>query len=398
MYETTIAGCVFLTMTYLSCLQNPLQEEYIGDATTFATRIIGLSENYYGEISYDMDVWPGLREIFTPGNNYNCEGGLCLGILQGDTPKNVQNGIINSTGLRRNITRKFQHDKNIVFTTPSEPISNTLIGKLLLKDIEGGRFSHEFSTQPTNHVVTSRVNPIPFPPLSPEETQNEDSKLEDIILKASTGIFSLTTFLAFIKCVCKHDRCFRCFRWCTRVCCIPPAQTDQDGPLINIDMQPPIQDQPRAVVYYNETFNLNPQSDLENEGGDSTALNAKRESSTQEKVIETKPKSLRTNHVEDLMDLLIPPAENIECANLQSTPDQPIPQTFKSTVQILTKEFKEVILKVDGENCDSTGMITPLTQFLPDSERLRRITSTFPKPNIIKRLHFTDSFFKESPV
>lgn len=419
--ESTIAGCLWLTMTYLACDFNPTELNRPPDATTTSVEYLEIhTMDYDGFFEFDVNVWSSLREVYGPnGMAFMCNEGLCVPIN------------LSPPGEEHTTDNYLLSDKGPLSTprtTFQEPTSKKTGWHYLIKPkpiLSTSSHAIEHYSPPSTpslqflDVITPRhYNPTrhanrPISTILPNPDKSDiadelglHTEIEEIALSASTGIFSLTTIIALIKCLCRKNRYARILRLIFGPQCCRQANAGYE----NIRQNEPENERLLQQCEEGEgVVNTQPQAALEVEEEEEEGVNTQATLEVVEAGVNTQPQAAieegEGGSEPQSLHQSCPPQPGLDTAAEEvglglgaalntvdiDLGDETAPSIF---------ELHSGSSSVFGESSSraSTFEVSPLIEMMtPYADRFRAIFSRKRKQEPVKRLEFKDSFW-DSPV
>ena len=219
---STIFGCLWISGTILSCLFNPLRIS--SDSTTLSTVYISFPSKFLQEtFIYNQFTWVKLQGLYVGQFEYACKLGLCKlshsNIVQWTSVKTIT-AVERTTSV---LTISDDMQATSVVETISE--STEILSSFTVSPAKP-QFKPALPRGDENTAIKPTFNESPptkhpKPALSPEEEDDDDSSavidLLDRVLIGTTGLFSMSTIFAIMRCICKKKKLTDKFlRYCRR--------------------------------------------------------------------------------------------------------------------------------------------------------------------------------------
>ena len=187
MLVTTIFGCFWVNTIIIYCTFNPLS--ITKDSTTVSVEIILFSiEEQQTAFFYNPETWPKLQGLSVNKEQYTCVLGECTKTIIQPENGYYTGKTVNST-LSSNVSQTLD-DYSTLLTPSTRSSSVSLLTPLSTKTI----------IQPEVGDYT----PFPAKPtIQPEDEDYTPMNLLERILVGTTGVFSLSTVVAILRCICK---------------------------------------------------------------------------------------------------------------------------------------------------------------------------------------------------
>jgi len=448
MAVSTVAGCLFLTATYLSCVRNPLSDHLLADRTTASARFIEIIGAKIDSLEYDEYVWLSLQEVYMDRNIYVCRHGVCYPNMPSSTTlygvdtsqiidTDKETGIFKSTIPQQAETTEIKKPVPTPSTTRDLSLPSTLDSP---KTVNNNYYYYY------DQVPNSSQNNI-----NADEDYHH-SNTEEIILGASTGVFSLATLLSILRYLSKNKRYVRYPRYifgnkCCR-CGYNEVTQEEDRNEEEERREPMLAPLGQNNENNQDSADLSSENTSRGEGG--VGVQGEAEALTIEgsggahnvvqphiniQIEQTFPKQSSSSEAVLAGNVTTEPAilEMPEILTLQtdpeasgaSTPSPPPLQLRKATERFTFPGFRKDMSLFNsislGNNSSSvfgdvntpsssSNLFTPILKYFAkrnaktsirdevNSARLNQVLTKMPKQPHIKKLDFNETFYQDTPM